>query len=85
MGVFTSLDESMRKSIRIRTFLGLPDPDPLVRGMDPVPDPSIIEQKLQENPWFLLFFDFLSLKNDLIVALKSIEPKNLFVAVLKVP
>jgi hypothetical protein len=30
---------------RIRTFLGLldPDPDPLVRGMDP--DPSIIMQK----------------------------------------
>ncbi len=45
LGVFISLDESMRKSIRIRTFLGLPDPDPLVRGMDPVPDPSIIEQK----------------------------------------
>jgi hypothetical protein len=22
-------------------FLGLPDPDPLVRGMDPDPDPSI--------------------------------------------
>jgi hypothetical protein len=28
---------------RIRMFLGLPDPDPLVRGMDP--DPSIIKQK----------------------------------------
>jgi hypothetical protein len=28
---------------RIRTFLGLPDPDLLVRGMDP--DPSIIMQK----------------------------------------
>jgi hypothetical protein len=33
-------------------FLGLPDPDPLVRGMDPDPDldpaldPSIIVQKL---------------------------------------
>ncbi len=28
-------------------FLGLPDPDPLVHGMDPVlaPDPSIIKQK----------------------------------------
>jgi len=30
-------------------FLGLPDPDPLVRGMDPDPDPaldpSIIVQK----------------------------------------
>jgi hypothetical protein len=29
---------------RIHVFLGLPDPDPLVRGMDPDPDPSIIEQ-----------------------------------------
>ncbi len=33
--------------IRIRKFLGLLDPDPLVRGMDldPAPDPSIIKQK----------------------------------------
>jgi hypothetical protein len=33
--------------IRIHMFLGLPDPDPhpLVRGMDPVTDPSIIMQK----------------------------------------
>ncbi len=33
--------------IRIHMFLGLPDPDPLVRGMDPdpAPDPSIIMQK----------------------------------------
>jgi hypothetical protein len=34
--------------IRIHMFLGLPDPDPLVRGMDPDPaldpDPSIIKQ-----------------------------------------
>ncbi len=29
--------------IRIHMFLGLPDPDPLVRGMDP--DPSISKQK----------------------------------------
>jgi hypothetical protein len=29
--------------IRIRMFLGLPDPDPLVRGTDP--DPSITKQK----------------------------------------
>ncbi len=31
--------------IRIHMFLGLPDPDPLVKGMDPAPDPSIIMQK----------------------------------------
>ncbi len=30
---------------RIHMFLGLQDPDPLVRGMDPDPDPSIIMQK----------------------------------------
>jgi hypothetical protein len=32
---------------RIRMFLGLldPDPDPLVRGMEPNPDPSIVKQK----------------------------------------
>ncbi len=31
--------------IRIHLFLGLPDPDPLVRGMDSDPYPSIIMQK----------------------------------------
>jgi hypothetical protein len=32
---------------RIHMFLGLPDPDPLVRGVDtdPYPEPSIIMQK----------------------------------------
>jgi hypothetical protein len=30
---------------RIHMFLGLLDPDPLVRGMDRDPDPSIIMQK----------------------------------------
>jgi hypothetical protein len=40
-------------------FFGLldPDPDPLIRGPDPVPDPSIIKQKLQKNK-FLLFCEF---------------------------
>ncbi len=33
-------------------------PDPLVRGMDPDPDPSIIKQKPYEKPKFLLFCDF---------------------------
>ncbi len=31
--------------IRIRKFMGLPDPDPLVRGTGMDPDPSIIKQK----------------------------------------
>jgi hypothetical protein len=30
---------------RIHMFLGLPDPDPLVRGIDPTPDPSVIKQQ----------------------------------------
>jgi hypothetical protein len=30
---------------RIHMFLGLPDPNPFVRGMDPDPDPSVIMQK----------------------------------------
>ncbi len=54
--------------IRIRMFLDLPDPDPFVRGTDP-------------DPWFLLFFlllyDFLSLKNGENVASKSKKQKNL--------
>jgi hypothetical protein len=28
--------------IRIRVFLGLQDPDPLIRGMDPEPDPALV-------------------------------------------
>jgi hypothetical protein len=42
-------------------FLGLPDPDPFVSGMDPdlVPDPVVT------------LFDFLSLKNDVNVHSKS--------------
>jgi hypothetical protein len=32
--------------LRIRMFLGIPDPDPLVRGTDPDPDPSRLKQKL---------------------------------------
>ncbi len=53
--------------IRIHTFLGLPDPDPLVRGMDPNPDPSIIMQDSKKNLhsyYFATLFDFLSLKNN---------------------
>jgi hypothetical protein len=30
-------------------FLGFPDPDPLVRGVDPDPDPSIIKQNSKKN------------------------------------
>ncbi len=62
-------------------FLGAPDPDPFVR--DPDPNPSIIKQNLD------FFMTFLSMRNDVNVALKSnrqkyLEIKNFLVAVLKV-
>jgi hypothetical protein len=44
--------------ILICKFSGLLDPDPLVRGTDPDLDPSIIKQKQEEKPSFLLFCDF---------------------------
>jgi hypothetical protein len=69
-------------------FLGLPDPDPLVRGLDldpdpaldPDPDPSIIMQKSKKNLdsyYFETLFDFLSLKNYVNVASKSNKQKKL--------
>jgi hypothetical protein len=64
-------------------FLGLPDPDPLVRGMDPgtdpAPDPSIIMQNSKKNLdsfYFVTLFDFLSLKNYVNVPSKSNKQKN---------
>jgi hypothetical protein len=48
----TGVDKSIKPVLwiririhRIHMFLGLPDPDPPVRGMDPDPDPSINMQK----------------------------------------
>jgi hypothetical protein len=37
---------------RIRKFLGLldPDPDPIVRGMDPDPDPDPIVRGMDPDP-----------------------------------
>jgi hypothetical protein len=46
--------------------MGLPDPGPLVRDMDP--KPSIIKQKKKEKHRFLLY---LFLKNDVNVPSKS--------------
>ncbi len=69
--------------VRIHMFLGLLDPDldPLVRGMDPDPDPALdpdpstVMQKYGKknlDPYhFVNLFDFLSLKNDVNVASKS--------------
>ncbi len=44
---------------RIRMYLDLLDPDPLVRGMDPDPDPTIINQnskKKLDSYCFVSFF-----------------------------
>ncbi len=41
---------------RIRKFLA--HPDPLVRGMDPNPDPSIHRAKIVRKSLFILFCDF---------------------------
>ncbi len=69
---------------RIHMFLGPPDPDPLVRGMDldpnPDPDPSIITQNSKKNLdsfYYVTLFDFLSLKNDVNLPTKSIKQKKL--------
>jgi hypothetical protein len=42
--------------IRIRMFMSLPDPDPLVRGMDPAPapDPSLFSHKGVERTEMML-------------------------------
>jgi hypothetical protein len=68
--------------IRIHMFLGLPDPDPLVRGMDPAPDPYIIMQKYRsmknlDSYYFVTLFDFLSMKNDVNVPSKRNKQKKL--------
>jgi hypothetical protein len=66
---------------RIHVFFGLPDPDPLVRGMHPDldPDPSIIMQnkKNLESYYFVTLFDFLSLKNNVNVPSKSNKQKKI--------
>jgi hypothetical protein len=71
-------------------FLGIPDPnaDPLVRGMDPDPDPALDpdplllsscknSKKNLDSYYFVTLFDFFSLKNDVNVASKSNKPKKL--------
>jgi hypothetical protein len=77
-------------------FLGLPDPDLLVRGMDLDPDPSIIFLSSSKNSkqtldsyCFVTSFGLLILKNDVNVPSKSKKQKNFFlnlffVSVLKV-
>jgi hypothetical protein len=53
-------------------FLGLPDPDPLVRGMDPDPERILLSscknsKKNLDSYYFVILFDFLSFKNDVNV------------------
>jgi hypothetical protein len=58
-------------------FLGLPDPDPFVRGMDP--DPSVIIQKSKTNLdsyYFVTLFHFLSLENYVNVPSNSNKQKQ---------
>jgi hypothetical protein len=48
-------------------FLGLPDPDPLVRGTDPDLVPSVVKKKIWKNLdsyCFVTSLWLLSLKND---------------------
>jgi hypothetical protein len=65
-------------------FLSLPDPGPLVRGMDPdpVPDPDPSSscknsKKNLDSYNFVTLYDFLSLKNDVNVPSKS-NKQNFF-------
>jgi hypothetical protein len=67
-------------------FLGLPDPDPLVRGMDPDLDPALdpdpdhhakTVRKTLIPSIFLTLFDYCSLKNDVNVASKRNKQKKL--------
>ncbi len=64
----------IRIRIRIRMFLGLLDPDPLVRGM--VPD---LAKKNLDSYRFFDFFDFfIFLEDDVNVPSKSNKQKNFF-------
>jgi hypothetical protein len=54
-------------------FLGLLEPDPLVRGTDPDPNPSIIKQNRKKN----LVISFYLRENYVNVPSKSNKQKNL--------
>jgi hypothetical protein len=59
-------------------FLGLPDPDPLVRAMDPDPDPCNNSKKNLDSYYFVALFDFFSLKNYVNLPSKSNKQKKLY-------
>ncbi len=61
-------------------FLGLPDSDPLVSGMDPAPGPDPLSsyknsKKNLDSYYFVTLLDFLSLKNDVNVPSNIISSK----------
>jgi hypothetical protein len=80
----------MKYQYRIHMFLALPypDPNPLVRGMDPDsatdPDPSLMisscknSKKNLDSYYYVTLFDVLSLKNDVNVPSKSKRQKFFF-------
>ncbi len=72
---------------RVHMFLGLPDPypDPLVRGVDPDPDPSIIllsssknSKKNLDSYCFVTTFGLFIFENCANVPSKSNKQKNFF-------
>jgi hypothetical protein len=72
-------------------FLGVPDPDPLVRGTDPDPalehQAKIVRKTLIPTVLWLLY-DFLSLRQDVNLASKSNKQKQIIcschLAIMKV-
>jgi hypothetical protein len=84
-GLFANFEAVFRIRIHlIHQFFGLPDTDPLVRGMDP--DPARIRillpscknnKKNLESYYFVTLFDFLSFKNNVNVPSKSNKQKKL--------
>ncbi len=64
-------------------YMGLPDPDPLVRGMDsdPAPDRILLSckhsKKNLDSFYFVTLFDFLYLKNDVYVPSTSNRQKKI--------
>jgi hypothetical protein len=68
-------------------FLGVPDPDPVVRRTDPDPaldhQAKIVRKTLIPTVLWLLY-NFLSLKNYVNLASKSNKQKSIFSSVLKV-
>ncbi len=65
---------------RIHMFFGLPDPDSLVRGVDPDPDPSIIKQngkKTLDSYCFVTSFGLFIFGNDVNVhtLVRGMDPR----------